>query len=149
MNYKINPALIKKTQEKISEIDQTQKKTLDVDDILLLSFAYTTKNVYNGSKEEIHKLFNEIKSDYSDEFKEFTFMECEEYPFSKQLERSLFRLQQSQGISIKNPLYKKFEMNNETKQKIIEFFEKDKNEYNKEMIKKIAEKIDLVLNIGN
>ncbi|MHA1855898.1 MAG: hypothetical protein ACTSWX_09245 [Promethearchaeota archaeon] len=129
MEYIIDPDLVELTKKEFKERkDQSKSKKTSMDDIILFAFANIDDNVnvFDGSKEKLNNLFFDLKMKYPEYFGDLQFMNCEDYPFSKDLERIFSRFQQSQAISIKNPLYKRFEMNNKTKKEIKKYLTETK-----------------------
>lgn len=142
MEYIIDPDLVELTKKEFKDRkDQRKSKKTSMDDIILFAFANIDEdvNVFDGSKEKLNNLFINLKMKFPEYFGDLQFMNCEDYPFSKDLERIFSRFQQSQAISIKNPLYKRFEMNNKTKKEIKRYFsEKKKIEVDGDKINIIA-----------
>lgn len=148
MEYVIDEELVKHTKEKYQKQKKiSESEKLSIDDLILLAFANIDENVFDGSKEKINNLFYDLKQNYPEYFKELHFMTCEDFPFSKELEQIFSRFQQSQAISIKNPLYKRFEMNEKTKNEIKNKLSKRQRPNNqfdskiKEISKEIREKL--------
>ena len=123
MPYKLIPELVEKTEENIVKRQENPPpsiKKLKLDDIILCAFSRTGREDFNASKEAIHRAFFELKKRYPKLFEELTFMTCENFPFSKQLEQIYFRFQQARGISIPNPYYKTFQITQATREIVLE-----------------------------
>lgn len=67
-------------------------KTVTPDDIIAAMFSFFKKNEISIEDQKVHLAIYEIKKKYPEMLKEFSFSENDFYPFSRLLEKVLFRL---------------------------------------------------------
>ncbi len=99
------------------------------DDILAALYLYAGPAHFTSDKEVIHSTLSNLFGKYAKQFSElkelFTFCSGESYPFSKEVEGVLMRLQISSVIIAENPAYNKYMINRDIRNEII--FELEEN----------------------
>jgi hypothetical protein len=93
------------------------------DDIVAALYLYAGAVDFTSDKEIIHSTLNRLFEKYSRQFSDlkelFTFCSDESYPFSKEVEGILIRLQISNVIIAENPTYNKYRVNLDISRDII------------------------------
>lgn len=100
-------------------------------DVIGAIIAYMKVNKFDGSTKTIQNVLFELKNheDFKNYFDDLHFNKFLLYPYSKKLEKIIFRLNHSTVLKLSNPEYRIFEIDDEVKRnlKIItdEKFDKD------------------------
>ncbi|MHA1483601.1 MAG: hypothetical protein ACTSQA_09260, partial [Candidatus Heimdallarchaeaceae archaeon] len=73
---------------------------------------------------------------------EFVFSRGDLYPYSKELERILFRLQQSKILGTINPSYENYILTNESKEVVVEHLTNKFSECDRELLLEMSKKLE-------
>ena len=88
------------------------------DDIVMAILAATNENRFTGNPGKIQRAFRELSLKYPELLKDFSFTSSP-VPFSLLLESVLFRLEFNGFLSLGNPTYDVFTINEDTKKDLI------------------------------
>lgn len=147
--YKISSKLKPKkmSDERKKEISNAIGSYRAPDNIIAYLFALLEEEKLPADDEKIHTAISILKQEYPKFFTDFVFSRGDIYPFSKGLERVLFRFQQSGVLGTLNPTMKFFFFPKEKKdivQKHVE--EKEKfNDEEKEILLKVSKRLGELL----
>jgi hypothetical protein len=115
------------------------KKYITADDIIACILSFIKEEKIPLDSQKIHSTFYSLKKQFPDLLNEFSFSENDVYPYSKLLERVLFRLQNSDLISTINPEFRVCIITKESKQfiqeRILPLFDESQQKKLKEMAK--------------
>jgi|Deesub1362B_J571_1020462.scaffolds.fasta_scaffold03345_3 hypothetical protein len=110
------------------------------DDVIAAMLSFLETEEIPADYEKIHSAINYLKNDYPELLGEFVFSKGDIYPFSKLLERVLFRLQNGGIISTVNPDFKRCiipaNSRNYIRRNILPLFSDEEKRKLKEMSKK-------------
>jgi hypothetical protein len=145
--YKISTKLKpeKMSDERKKEISDAIRSYCAPDDIIAYLFAHLKSEKLPADDETIHTAISKLKQEYPDFFTEFVFSRGDIYPFSKQLERVLFRFQQSGVLGTINPTMKFFIFPEKSKKVVLEHISKKFNEKEKNILLEMSEKLENLL----
>jgi hypothetical protein len=94
-----------KDEEKNNIIKKIQHR-ITPDDVIAALFSFIDRKEIPLDVQKIHVALYKIKKQHPEMLEQFSFSEKDVYPFSRLLERVLFRLQNSNLISTVNPDFK-------------------------------------------
>lgn len=105
------------------KMDQEQKDTIieefqtlvTPDDIIASMLSFLDVDSFPGSARRIQMAVNELKNDYPEILTDFIFSDGDIYPFSRLLERVLFRLESGGIIGMVNPDFERYTISDESK----------------------------------
>lgn len=142
--YKISTELIpskmeRKRKDEISESIRSYKAS---DDIIAFLFASLKSETLPTNENKIHTAISKLKESYPDFFSEFVFSRGDLYPYSKELERILFRLQQSKILGTINPSYEDFILTNESKEVVVEHLTNKFSKRDRELLLEMSKKLE-------
>jgi len=105
------------------------KSVKTADDVVAAMFSFFDSETIPLDVRKIHTAMYEVKREFPEMLKEFSFSENDVYPFSRLLERVFFRLQNSSLISTVNPDFRECIVKNESKkyirENVLPLFEND------------------------
>ena len=117
--YKISDNLIsqKMDEKRREEMWQAIREYRSPDSIIAYLFASLDREQIPTAEKKLHSAISELKKGYkTDLFENFTFSRGDIYPFSKELERVLFRFQQSSILGTINPTMEYYKFSSESKE---------------------------------
>ena len=138
----IPPKLDDETRKKISE---SIKKYRSSDSLIAYLFALQKNEWLPTEDKKIHTALFKLQKEYPDLFGEFIFSRGDLYPFSKELEEILFRLQQSGVLGTINPGFEKYILPNKSKKVILESLSEKLSKEEKEKLEQMTNKFESLL----
>jgi hypothetical protein len=119
------------------EIINRIRNCITVDDVIAAVFSFLRKEEIPLDTQKIHSAFFEIKKKYPGLLNEVIFSANDVYPYSRELEKALFRLGASELISWINPDFKVLKISEKSKkfihEKILPLFDSIQQETLKKM----------------
>ena len=145
--YKISSKLIpeKMSDERRREISQGIKSYRSPDSVIAYLFARLKSEILTTDDNTLHSTIFELKKEYPDFFKDFTFSRGDIYPFSKELEGILFRLQQSGVLGSINPTWEFFIFPETSKKIVLEHLSNKFSEQEKKILYEMSIKLQGLL----
>ena len=147
--YEISRELLEDKEQKLLtkqdrvRIIESFKRIKDDDRILLLLSHIEGREIV-ASKKILHTTFFNLKSNFSQHFKNFYFTTNENYPFCKRVDDVFFRLQNCRALSMKNPTYESYLINDEVKQMIKEEIQPNIEEEDSSFIEDLEDMVQIV-----
>jgi len=133
--------------KKRQEISQSIKSHRALDDIIAYLFALLQSERIPTDENKIHNAIFELKKEYPDFFEDFVFSRGDVYPHSKDLERILFRFQQSNILGTMNPTFEIYIFPNKSKKVVLEHLSNKFSHKEKETLLKMSRKLEGLLTI--
>lgn len=131
--------------KKREEISRRIKSYRSPDAVIAYLFALLESDVLPTNDKIIHTAIFELKKEYPDFFRDFVFSRGDIYPFSKELERVLFRLQQSRILGTINPTFEFFVFPKKSKEIVLEHFSSKFSHEEKETLSKMSKGLESLL----
>lgn len=119
--FEISQELLNR-KEKLSKgrkqeiVDSFKEPTKD--ELILFLLAHLPTDSFNANKETLHRTFFKLRKQFPDLFTFLHFTNNENFPYSYDLDRIFFRLQNCKALSMKNPDYKRFLISDKTKERV-------------------------------
>lgn len=88
-----------------------------------------------------------MKESYPDFFSDFVFSRGDIYPYSKELERILFRLQQSNILGTINPSFENYILKKESKKVVLKHLTEKLSSDDRKLLDEMNEKLEGFLSI--
>jgi len=130
--YQISQNLIPERRggEERTKIELDIKSYTSSDDVIASMICFLDDEEIIADPRTIHISIEKLKGDYPDLLDDFIFSRGDIYPFSRLLERVLFRLQNSGVIQMINPNFDKYRIPQKSKESVkriilIKFSEED------------------------
>ena len=138
--YVVNKKLIapRLEEEKRQEIAKNLERCKTSDDIVATIFSLVQTERIPLDVRRIHTAIHELKKKYPEMLTKFTFSQKDVYPFSRLLERVLFRLQNSSLISTVNPDFKICIVSKESKEYVHKNIQPSFSDDEQEKLKQMA-----------
>jgi hypothetical protein len=102
-----------------SDLIQAIGSNRTITDVIAGMLSYMGEDKFPANANLIHSAIFHIQEDHSELLEGLTFSRGDLYPFSRQLERVLFQLQNSGIISTLNPGFKQCEIPSGTKEYLV------------------------------
>jgi hypothetical protein len=119
------------------EIVDRIRKCITIDDVVAAIFFFLEKDEIPLDTQKIHTAFFEVKKKFPELLDEVLFSTKDVYPYSRELEKVLFRLGASDLISWLNPDFKVLRISEKSKnfirEKILPLFDRHQQENLKQM----------------
>jgi len=149
--YEISRELLKdKEQKLLTKQDRIRIiasfKRIKDDDRILLLLSHIEGREIVASKKILHTTFFNLKSNFPQHFKNFYFTTNENYPFCKRVDDIFFRLQNCRALSMKNPTYESYLINDEVKQMIREEIQPNIEEEDRNFMEDLEGMVQIVKN---
>jgi len=147
--YKISTKLLpsKMEEKKRYEISESIKSYRALDDIIAYLFASVGSEILPTDENKIHTAISKLKESYPDFFSEFVFSRGDIYPYSKELERILFRLQQSNILGTINPSFENYILKKESKKVVLDHLTEKLSCDDRKLLDGMREKLEGFLSI--
>lgn len=145
--YKISSKLIPEEmdEKKREEISQAIKSYRSPDAIIAYLFALQGSETLPTDDNKIHTAIFELKKEHPDFFIDFTFSRGDIYPFSKELERVLFRFQQSAILGAMNPTMECFIFPKKSKEIVLEHLSNKFSQQEKKILSEMSKRLQRLL----
>jgi len=137
--YSVNRSLVQDQLEdkQIRKIEEDLRSRKMPDDVVAGILSFLTVEKIPLDTKRIHTAMHEVKQEHPDMLESFRFSRGDLYPFSRLLEKTLFRLQNSSLISTTNPDFKNCIVSRESKEfirrNILPLFSRNEQQQLQEM----------------
>ena len=119
-----------------------------IGDVVVYLLALLEREKMTADDETIHSAFHELKKHYPELLKDLTFSRGDIFPFSNELQRSLFNLLNSGIMEAINPVYEVYRIPKRSKKAIISHLSNSFSDSEKEELLHMSEKLQELLS-GN
>jgi len=142
--YKVSMKLIqpKTDSNKRDEFFSLIKTSKTMDDIIAYLLASLKTERIPTDVNKIHSAFFKLKQHFPELFDNLTFSKGDLYPYSKELERILFRFQQSNILGTINPTFEAYIISNKSKEVIQNYYKDKYSDEEKRILLDITEQIE-------
>lgn len=106
------------SQYKKRRIRRELQRYRSVSDVVTYLFALLEKEKMTADDQIIHCAFHRLREDHPELLKDLTFTRGDLFPFSNELQRSLFNLQSSGIMEAINPVYEVYRIEKKFKKEI-------------------------------
>lgn len=147
--YKISTKLIpsKMDDKRREKILKEIKSYRAPDAIIAYLFALLETEILPTDDNVLHTAISKLKEEYPDFFEDFIFSRGDIYPFSKELERILFRFQQSGILGAMNPTLEFFIFPEKSKKIVLEHLSDKFSQEEKKVLSEASKKLESLLAI--
>jgi hypothetical protein len=130
-------------------IDSKKKKLMQeirtyrsFEDVILYLLSLLERERITADDETIHTAFYKLKKEHPELLKDLTFSERDVFPFSNEVQRSLFNLQHSGLMEAINPVYKVYRIPKRSKEAILSQLSRSFSENEKEELKQMSKRLE-------
>lgn len=129
-------------RRKITKEIQTYRS---VDDVIAYLLALREKDKMTADDEVIHHAFYELKKDHPELLKDLVFSRGEIFPYSNELQQSLFYLQNVGIMEAINPVYEVYRVPKKSRKAIISHLSNSFSVSEKEELSQMSKKLEALL----
>lgn len=128
-----------------AEISEAIRNYRSPDSIIAYLFSSLENEKIPTDEGKLHSSIFELKKEYPDFFEDFTFSQGNIYPFSKELERVLFRFQQSLILGTINPTMEFFTFSDKSKKIVKQHYSDKFNGDERDKLAKMGQRLQQLL----
>ncbi len=109
----------KLTPSQREKIISSIREYRSTDDVIAYVFAKTKPTEVTADDERLHSAFCQLKKEHPRLLEGVIFTSGDIFPYSHELQRSIFNLQSSGLMEAPNPVYESYKMSNESKRLLL------------------------------
>jgi len=116
-----------------------------IGDVVAYLLSLLEEQKMTADDETIHSAFHELKKDHPELLNDLTFSHGDIFPFSNELQTSLFNLQNSGIMEAINPVYEVYRIPKKSKKAIISYLSNNFSDPEKEELLQMRDKLQELL----
>jgi ABC-type cobalt transport system substrate-binding protein len=137
----LQPSQYKIDDERKNEMLAKLRNYRTSEDSIAYIFALLEEENFSAEDRKIHTAIFHLKEKYPSFFEDLIFSRNDLYPFSKELEKILFRFQQSGILTTMNPAMRFYRFPLQSKKRVLDYLSKKFTEKEKQELLEISKEL--------